>query len=175
MDASTLVLITVFALTVWLASFVYLKYPSRWVNRSFSIFSLAVAGWTAGTWAGNYFAQAQIGPVMGRVAFTMAVLMAYALLIFLHVFPASSTFPQPIPVKVFGVLATVLTIISMTTPWILTALTIDNGDLLVKYGPLYPLFAVYILGCVGYAFSIVLKKIHLARGVERLQLKYLFA
>jgi len=175
MDASTLVLITVVALTVWLASFVYLKYPSRWANRSFSIFSLAVAGWTAGTWAANYFAQAQIGLVLGRVAFSMGVLMAYALLIFFHVFPASSTFPQRIPIKIFGVLAAVLALISMATPWVLTALTIDDGNLRVKYGPLYLLFAVYILGCVGYTFSIILHKIRLARGVERLQLNYLFA
>src|SRR3972149_1586258 len=175
MDASTLVLITVVALTVWLASFVYLKYPSRWANRSFSIFSLAVAGWAAGTWAANYFAQAQIGLVLGRVAFSMGVLMAYALLIFFHVFPASSTFPQRIPIKIFGVLAAVLALISMATPWILTALTIDDGNLRVKYGLLYPLFAVYILGCVGYPFSISLHKIRLARGVERLQLNYLFA
>ena len=175
MDASTLVLITVVALTVWLASFVYLKYPSRWANRSFSIFTLAVAGWTAGTWAGNYFAQAQIGLVLGRVAFAMGVLMAYALLIFFHVFPASSTFPRPIPIKIFGALAAILALISMATPWILTALTIDDGNLRVKYGPLYLLFAVYILGCVGYTFSIILHKIRLARGVERLQLNYLFA
>ena len=73
MDASTLVLITVVALTVWLASFVYLKYPSRWVNRAFSIFTLAVAGWTAGTWAGNYFADTQVGLALADVAGKLGV------------------------------------------------------------------------------------------------------
>ncbi|MBI2984860.1 MAG: hypothetical protein HYY50_04525, partial [Candidatus Kerfeldbacteria bacterium] len=175
MNASTPVFITVMASTVGLAFFVYFKNPSRLANRTFSLLSLAVAGWTAGTWAGSYFAETQAGLRLGRVAFAMAILMAYALLVFLHVFPASFRLPRSFPVTVFGTLAAALTLVSVTTPWIMTALTIDEGNLKVQYGPLYPLFAVYILACVGYSFSTICRKIHVARGVERLQLKYLFA
>lgn len=175
MDASTAVLITVMVFTLGLACFVFFKNPSRWVNRVFSMFSLAVAGWTAGTWAGNYFAEAQAGLRLGRLAFAMAVIMAYGLLIFLHVFPGSSRLPRSASVKAFGVLALALTLISLTTPWIVSRLMIVDGILKVQYGPLYPLFALYILCCVGYSFLTIFRKIRVARGVERLQLKYLFA
>lgn len=162
------------ALNLGLALLVYLKDPSRWVNRAFAIFALTVAGWTAGTYLGTAYAGAPIGLLVGRGAFAMAGLMAYALLVFLHIFPASSRLPGSFPVKVFGVLAATLTLAAISTPWIVATLTSEAGSPKVRYGLLYPLFAFYIVGSVGYSFLTIFHKIRLARGVERLQLKYLF-
>src|SRR3990170_2800879 len=168
------VLLTLMTLTLWLAVFVYSKNPTRWANRTFAIFSVAVAGWTAGTWLANYFAESEIALLAARVAFPMAALSVYSLLIFFHVFPHASSFPHSKVVIAFGVLAGTLAIIP-TTPWIVTGHTMTDQGLKVAYGPLYPVFALYILSCVGYALWIIICKIRTAQGVESLQLKYLFA
>ncbi|MBI3030043.1 MAG: PAS domain-containing protein [Candidatus Rokubacteria bacterium] len=163
------VLLTLVILTLWLAIFVYSNNPTRWVNRTFAIFSLAVAGWTAGTWLANYFAESEIALLAARVAFPMAALSVYSLLIFFHVFPHVPYFPRSKVVIAFGVLAATLAIIP-TTPWIVTGHTMTDKGLKVQYGPLYPVFALYILSCVGYALWIIISKIRTAQGVE-----YLFA
>ena len=102
------VLLTLMTLTLWLAVFVYSKNPTRWANRTFAIFSVAVAGWTAGTWLANYFAESEIALLAARVAFPMAALSVYSLLIFFHVFPHAPSFPHSKVVIAFGVLAATL-------------------------------------------------------------------
>lgn len=174
MSTKLLVLSLVTALNLGLALLVYLKDPSRWVNRAFAVFALMVAGWTAGTYLGTTYAGTPTGLFVGRGAFAMAGAMAYALLLFLHVFPASSKLPRSFSVKIFGLLAAVLTAVAISTPWILATLTIEGSSPKVRYGPLYPLFAFYIFGTVGYSFLTVFRKIRVARGVDRLQLRYLF-
>src|SRR3989304_5715127 len=113
MPVKLLVTSLVTAFNLGLALLVYLKDPSRWVNRTFAV-------------------------------------------------------------KVFGVLGATLTLAAISTPWIVATLTTEAGSPKVRYGPLYPLFAVYIVGSVGYSFITIFHKIRVARGAERLQLKYLF-
>ncbi|MFQ5874024.1 MAG: ATP-binding protein, partial [Dehalococcoidia bacterium] len=126
------------------------------------------------THLGTTYAGTPGGLVIGRAAFAMAGLSAYTLWVFLHVFPSASTLPRSFAVKAFGTLAGVLTLAAVATPWILATQTIEGTTLKVQYGPLYPLFAIYILTCVGYSFLVIIRKIRVARGVERLQLEYLF-
>src|SRR3990172_10546240 len=174
MPVKLLVTSLVTAFNPGLALLVYLKDPSRWGNRTFAVFALTVAGWTVGTYLGSTYAGTPTGLLVGRGAFAMGGLMAYALLVFLHIFPTSSRLPRSFPVKVFGVLGATLTLAAISTPWIVATLTTEAGSPKVHYGPLYPLFAVYIIGSVGYSFLTIFHKIRVARGVERLQLKYLF-
>jgi len=174
MPVKLLVTSLVTAFNLGLALLVYLKDPSRWVNRTFAVFALTVAGWTVGTYLGSTYAGTPTGLLVGRGAFAMGGLMAYALLVFLHIFPTSSRLPRSFPVKVFGVLGATLTLAAISTPWIVATLTTEAGSPKVRYGPLYPLFAVYIVGSVGYSFITIFHKIRVARGAERLQLKYLF-
>lgn len=174
MSVKLLVPTLVTALNLGLALFVYLKDPSRWVNRAFAVFALTVAGWTAGTYLGSTYAGTPTGLLAGRSAFAMAGLTVYALLVFLHIFPEGLSLPRSYTVTVFGTLSAVLAMVAVTTPWIVATQTLEAGNLKVQYGPLYPFFAAYILGCVAYSFLTIFRKIRVARGVERLQLKYLF-
>ena len=174
MPVKLLVTSLVTAFNLGLALLVYLKDPSRWVNRAFGVFALTVAGWTVGTYLGSTYAGTPTGLLVGRGAFAMAGLTVYALLVFLHVFPESSMLPRSFTVTVFGTLAATLALIAVTTPWIVATQTLEAGTLKVQYGLLYPFFALYIFGCVGYNFFTIFRKIRIARGVRRLQLKYLF-
>jgi PAS domain S-box-containing protein len=174
MPAKLLVTSIVTAFNLGLALLVYLKDPSRWVNRAFGVFALTVAGWTVGTYLGSTYAGTPAGLLVGRGAFAMAGLAVYALLVFLRIFPEGSTLPRSYTVIIFGTLAVTSALIAVTTPWIVATQTLDTGTLKVQYGLFYPFFALYIFACVGYSFFTILRNIHLARGVARLQLKYLF-
>lgn len=174
MGISTAVLAIIVILTLWLALFVYFKNPARWVNRAFSIFSLAVAGWTTGTWGAKFFAESKIAAVFTEIAFAMAALSVYSLVIFFHAFPRTSSFPRSRLVIVLGVLAAMI-VATPKSPWIVTNLTVTESGLKTSYGPLYPLFALYILSCIAYSLWIITAKIKATRGIERVQLNYLFA
>lgn len=174
MSITLIVLSFVTMLNLGLALLVYNKDPSRWINRIFAIFAMTVAGWTAGTYLGTTYAETPAGLLAGRAAFAMAGLSVYALLVFLHIFPGSLRLPRSYPVKGFATLAAILTLVAMTTPWIVANIAIEEDNLKVQYGPLYPLFAFYILSCVSYSFFLIVRKMRAARSVERLQLKYIF-
>ena len=173
MRLSLVILGVVSVLNLSLALLVYWKNPSRWVNRMFSFFAMAVAGWTVGTTIGNFYAGLYPGLIWARVAFAMAGLSVYALLAFFHVFPYSPGPPRSLPIILFGISAAALALLSFT-PWMVSELSMTQRGLKVAYGPLYPLYAAYILSCVGYSVAVILHKMKAARGVERLQLKYLF-
>ncbi len=126
-----------------------------------------------GTALGNSYAGLYPGLLWARVAFAMAGLSVYALLIFFHVFPYSPRLPRSLPITIFGILSTSLAVLSFT-PWLVSGLTMTSRGLRVAYGPLYPLYAVYILSCVGYSVAVILSKMRVAKGVERLEFKYLF-
>ncbi|HLC42762.1 MAG TPA: histidine kinase N-terminal 7TM domain-containing protein, partial [Methylomirabilota bacterium] len=173
MITSTAILLTVTALTFGLSLFVYFTNPSRWVNRAFGMFSISVAGWTTGISLATSFAEAGSGLFWARMTFAMADLTVYALLIFFCVFPHASSLPRSYGVSVLGVVAAMLAVLSVT-PWIVVTLRPTTRGLQLVYGPLYPAFALYILSCIGYSLWILLRKVQAARGIERLQLRYLF-
>lgn len=173
MRLTLVILGIVSVLNLSLALLVYWKNPSRWVNRMFSFFAMAVVGWTVGTTIGNFYAGLYPGLIWARVAFAMAGLSVYALLAFFQVFPYSPGPPRSLPIILFGTSAAALALLSFT-PWMVSELSITQRGLKVAYGPLYPLYAAYILSCVGYTVAVILQKMRTARGVERLQLKYLF-
>lgn len=173
MRLSLVILGVVSALNLSLAILVYWKNPSRWVNRIFAFFAMAVAGWTIGTSIGNFYAGLYPGLLWARVAFAMAGLSVYALLAFFHVFPYSPGPPRSLPMLLFGASSAALALLSFT-PWMVSGLTITDRGLKATYGPLYPLYAFYILSCVGYSVAVILGKIRSTRGVECFQLKYLF-
>lgn len=165
--------IIVTLLNLALAALVLSRKHSHWVNRSFAIFALAVAGWTATTALGHYLAGTQVGLFWARLAFLMAGSSVFAMLLFFTVFPFQATFPHSRPISIFAVSATAMAILSLS-PWVVAGVTRTSDGLSVSYGPIYPLFAAHVLACVIYSFATIVRKTRSTRGVERQQLNYLF-
>ena len=65
--------------------------------------------------------------------------------------------------------------ITSLSPLILKSTTSVNGTLQVNYGPLHLPFAIYFISCLGFSFFLLTRKLLLLTGLQRLQVRYLFA
>ncbi|MBI2528453.1 MAG: PAS domain-containing protein [Candidatus Rokubacteria bacterium] len=165
--------IIVTGLNLALAVLVLSRKHSHWVNRSFALFALAVAGWTASTALGHHLAGTHVGLFWARLAFLMAGSSVFAMLLFFHVFPFQATFPHSRDISIFAASASAMAILSLS-PWVVAGVTRTPDGLSVTYGPLYPLFAAHVLACVIYSLATILRKSRSTRGAARQQLDYLF-
>lgn len=164
---SLLVLATVLAT---LAVYVWRARPDNAVNTWFGLFTLAMACWVLG------IAGVEAGfltELFGRLTFAGAAFMPPTLLAFSRVFPTPHPWP-PRRLVVLGLTsAGVLAVLSTTTPWVAHGIHQAAGGIQRTTGPLYPLFALYIVSCSIAAISVFIAKARRVRGLARAQLQYL--
>ena len=157
-------LLTTLAVYVWRAR------PESAVNTWFGLFTLAMACWVlgiAGVEAGFHT------ELFGRLTFAGAAFMPPTLLAFSRVFPTPTPWP-PRRLVVLGLAsASVLAVLSTTTPWVAHGINQTAGGIQRTTGPLYPLFAFYIVSCSVAAVSVFIAKARRVRGLARAQLQYL--
>jgi PAS domain S-box-containing protein len=60
------------------------------------------------------------------------------------------------------------------TPLILRSTTSVNGVIKNTYGTFYPFFGAYFLCCVSYSLFLLARKLRVMKGIERLQVHYVF-
>lgn len=157
-----------------LGLFVYLKNPSKAINRHFAFFSFAVAAWTLSNGLVSSYAGSDWGYVWARFAFASASLIPITFLWFTDVFPTSQpSVPRRIR-STFSTVAVVSFIVSFTPLMVRNTASLD-GTLQVLYGPLHLPFAVYLILCFGTSLFILIRKLRSLIGLEKLQVRYLFA
>lgn len=166
------ILIVVTTLNFSLGLLVLFRNPRHWVNRSFALFALAVAGWS-GTQVSNIVGS-EPALFWSRSAFLMAGLSVFALVLFFHTFPSRESLPSSWPVVGLGISAIAMAVISMFTPWIVTAVARTDSGRSLTYGPMYRFFAAYTFSCVGYSLALIIMRIRRAKESERQQLIYVF-
>jgi signal transduction histidine kinase len=164
-------LLVVTALNLSLGLFVYSRSPKHWVNGSFALFAVAVAGWSAGQV--TRLAELEPSTFWARWSFFAAGLSIFALVLFFHTFPFKNELPSSKPFRIIALLAGTIALTSMLTPWIVTSAVVTPRGRVVTYGPLHPAFAAYIFCCVGYSLILLARKIRTARKHEQQQLIYL--
>jgi PAS domain S-box-containing protein len=157
-----------------LAIFVFLKNPQNRINRYFALFSFAVAAWTLSNGLVSSYAGSQSGFVWARFAFAFASLIPITFLWFADVFPTSHPSASPRILKSFTLVAAISCIVSFT-PLIVRRTASIDGALQVVYGPFHLPFAVYLLCCFGTSLFILVRKLRSLAGVQKLQVRYLFA
>src|SRR2546425_525550 len=168
---SILLLTSLINLALGLA--VWLKNSSQRVNQYFAFFSLAVATWTFSNGLVDAYAATPLGIIWARTAFVAASAIPLSFLLFATVFPA----PKPTPsnsLMVFWIGAGVAAILASFTPLIAQGTTSVNGILQVAYGPIHPFFGAYFISCLGYSLVLLYRKLHVLKGIEKLQVRYVF-
>lgn len=157
-----------------LALFVYLHNRKHWSNRLFGILVFSFVFWSLGVsfaylTGENYW----INLLRARTSFAAASILLFCLLLFSVVFP-SGDFPKKAKriLAVFGPACGALTLLSYS-PWIVTNIVSVEQRLQLTYGPLHKVFALYIYTSAAYALFILLKKLKMATGLAKLQLRYL--
>src|SRR5437588_1863722 len=179
MDPQLLLYAIAVASNIALAILIYLHAPARHANKLFALFALAVGGWTAGTAITVHPLDNTLilfplpSPIfIARAAFAAACLSVYCLLAFLHTFPSPPRHSSKHILFFLGATAAFLGFVSFT-PLLVLDVSSRNDQLHVSYGPLYSLFALFILACIAHSFYLVAQKLRTSRGVERLQTRYL--
>lgn len=165
-------LVLVSLLNFALGALVYSRNTSHWVNRSFALFAFSIAGWSITQV--SRLAGSEPALFWARLAFVMAGLSVFAMVLFFQMFPFRNTLPTSWPIRILGASACAFTLFSMLSPWIVSSATRTATGRTLTYGSLYDAFAVYVLCCVGYSVLTIIRNTRAARGAERHQLKYLF-
>jgi signal transduction histidine kinase len=179
MDPLLIVYAVAAATNIALAILIYLHAPARPANKLFALFALAVGGWTAGIAItlhlldNTFTVSPHSSPIFfARATFAAACLSVYFLLAFLRTFPSPPRSSSKRILLSLGAAAAFLGFVSFTPLLVLDVFS-RNDELHVSYGPLYPLFALFILICIAHSFYIVVQKLRTSRGIERLQTRYL--
>ncbi len=157
-----------------LGLFVYLKNPLKAINRHFAFFSLAVAAWTLSNGLVSSYAGYDSGTVWARLAFASASLIPITFLRFADVFPTFQPHASRRLLNLFSIVAAISFIVSFTSLMVRNTASKD-GTLQVLHGPLHLPFAVYLICCFGTSLFILVRKLRSLTGLEKLQVRYLFA
>lgn len=157
-----------------LGLFVYLKNAPKAINRHFAFFSFAVAAWTLSNGLVSSYAASESGYVWARFAFASASLIPITFLWFADVFPTSQPYLSRRILTSFSIVAAVSFVVSFT-PLIVRNTSSRGGALQVLHGPLHLPFAIYLICCFGTSLFILVRKLRSLTGLEKLQVRYLFA
>ena len=157
-----------------LGTFVYLKNSKNAINRHFAFFSFAVAAWTLSNGLVSSYAGSEWGYVWARFAFASASLIPVTFLWFADVFPTSqSDLPRRV-ITCFSAVAAASFVVSLT-PLMVRNTALVDGALQVLYGPLHLPFGIYLICCFAASLFILVRKLRSLTGVQKLQVRYLFA
>lgn len=133
----------------------------------FSLFTFIVSLWiiaigtayTTGTlWA-------------ARLTFAAATLMLVVLITLLSVFPVSPLPRTPL-YRFFAASGLLLTPFALT-PLLVRDISGVDFDVTLTYGPLHPIFAVYVYTALGHCLLIIFRKLRHSTGLAQLQVRYL--
>lgn len=156
-----------------LGLFVLRRAPKRAVNRRFAALSGALSSWTLSNALVSEYADNASGLLWARFAFASAALIPVAFLRFVTVFPSPTLRPPDHPLRWFTAAGLAAFFLSFT-PLIAQATSSVDGVLRVTYGPLHLPFGAYLVACLCYSLWLLATKLRLSRGLERLQVKYVF-
>jgi PAS domain S-box-containing protein len=156
-----------------LGLWVYRRNPKDRIHRNFAFLTLTITGWTLSNAFVTAYAGTQIGTVAARAAFASASLIPYSFFLFATVFPSLTPSPS-IWVRRLWLAAALAAFLVSLTPLLAKGTSIVNRELHVAHGALHPIFGAYILACLGYSLILLARKFRVSRGIERLQLRYVF-
>ncbi|MFQ5827853.1 MAG: GAF domain-containing protein, partial [Candidatus Methylomirabilia bacterium] len=142
------------------------------MNKLFALSVLTIVGWIAAISISLSSKHIQHTIILGRFAFAFASAMPFTLLYMFQAFPVPETRPRSLTLTLPGIFCAVFILLSFS-PWIVTGAVPTTLRSQFLYGPIYPLFSAYAVSCFAFAIYTLWRKIHLASGIKKLQLRYL--
>jgi signal transduction histidine kinase len=154
---------------VVLAVFVWRARPQQAANRWFTFETLSLASWVAGI--GGLQGGAHL-EAWARFTFASASLIPAGFLGFARCFPTLSRWPSTRLVWSTQFLGALFVIFSLATPLVVYDISLTPEGLTRKPGPLYRVFAFYIIATWAVGVGVFISKWRQARGLARAQLQY---
>jgi PAS domain S-box-containing protein len=151
---------------------VFLNNTRAQVNRYFALSVISIVGWIVSITIALSLDDLKKAVDFGRLAFAFAGCIPFTLLLVIHAFPV----PQVVSVRrtliVPGLLCAAFTMISLT-PLVVVGAQRTAQKTNFIYGPLHPLFSIYAATSLGFALYLLWRKLRMASGLRKLQLRYL--
>ena len=162
-------------INIFLGSYVLALGPKSQINRSFAAYAFSLSLWSISAFLFEVFPSRELILLAGRMAFFWGGLSAAASLIFIITYCEKER-SDPLSTKIFFIflIGLIFSIFGLT-PFVL-------GDIIVRpwgndtiLGPGYKMIVSYVSVFQGFVFVKLFQKYKkVKRGLERLQIKYLF-
>ena len=160
-----------FLTNIFLGLLVFLKNKKSKLNRSFTWFSLSIAGWILTLFL-LYYYQGKYLLLIGRLNFLFAALVAFFFFFFAYVFPEKKVVIKPIIRMILKLWMIILGVIILLTDFIDKQESLIDGKLQTTLGDLYFIFAIHFFGLTIGAVIIILLKYNKVNPLHKYQIKY---
>ncbi|MEM5810075.1 MAG: histidine kinase N-terminal 7TM domain-containing protein [Candidatus Aenigmatarchaeota archaeon] len=177
MSLNFLLLLIATLLHLLIAIFIYSKNPKSKINLWFSLITVSVALWAFTN--AICFKVKTLGAAIfwSEISYISAIFIAASFLYFSLFFPPEvSSLKKQLPKryhKIYLIFSVPLvSIITLIPGFTIKTIILHPWKIITGTG-LY-VFAIYFLGTMGWGFLNLIRKYPFSRGIERLQLKYLF-
>jgi PAS domain S-box-containing protein len=155
-----------------LAVMVLSRAPRDVIHRYFAMFSGAVALWTLSNACALEFRELPWRDIWPRLAFASASIIPIAFLLLVSVFPTSHP-PTPTKALLAFLGAAIGAVFASFSNLIVRGTALLDGTLRVIYGPLHLAFGLYFVSCLGFSLFVLIQKLRVLAGSQRLQVRYL--
>jgi PAS domain S-box-containing protein len=142
------------------------------VNRLFGLSVVSIVGWIVCISIALSLEDLSKAVVFGRLAFAFAGSIPFTFLLVFHAFPIGQRTPTTRGVTLPAALCFLFIALSFT-PLIVAGAQRTSGKTNFIYGALHPVFSIYVAGTLGFALYILWRKLRIATGLRKLQLRYL--
>ena len=151
---------------------VFLNNTRAQVNRHFALSVLSIVGWIVSITISLSLEDLHKAVAFGRLAFAFAGSIPFTLLLVIHAFPVPQVVSARRTLIIPGLLCAAFTLISLT-PLVVVGAQRTAQKTNFIYGPLHPLFSFYAAASLGFALYLLWRKLRMASGLRKLQLRYL--
>lgn len=144
------------------------------INRFFSFFVFSIVIWSLGVFIIYNVHDKNTVVFCGRYLYLGVAFIPSTFLAFTNVFPGKNSSARPMnEMLIFmpGIFFSIL----LFTPFFIKSVFYKTGGPGIVYGPVYPLFTVYIIVYFALGFFKLINSYMKVRGIEKTQLKYLIA
>jgi PAS domain S-box-containing protein len=170
-DLSSLCLLLIGTLNLAIGIYVFYRCPGNPLNRSFTFLAVTLTGWTLALAIGRLYPDVHVQAL--RVAFAAGSLVPVGIVVFVERFPVSQESRPVSGLWLIGPAAALLVFLSFSD-LVVNGNTLQSHGMQATYGPLHPVYAIYLLLCFAYVAKVLATKYRMARGLARVQVRYVF-
>jgi PAS domain S-box-containing protein len=170
MTPTALLLSYITVLNVSIGLYVYRRNPTEPSHRAFAFMAAMIGVWTIGLIGVHY---SPFGNTLAlRLAFAAASLIPIGVLSFVEHTPSHCSYNRRHRSRFFFPVAVAFCIASFS-PLIVISVTSDTHSSIIRYGPLHPIFASFVVASFVYSIYILLQRYHASTGLTRIHIRHL--
>ena len=157
-----------------LGLYVYLKGRHNQANQFFCLLTVVLAAWGFCIYLSNMMLDFNQALLWNRMIFAVSALTPLMAMYFSLHFPFAIKKFSPWLYFVVSLPALFFMFSAVFTDWIVASIYFVLTGTKVIYGPLFPIFAFYLVSYLLHSFVYLATKYNKSHGIHRIQIRYLF-